>query len=176
MNNLIGADVKLMRARYDEALKLQGIPATYQYPNMAETNNHGEAVVDSYSEYIETHILFDSNPKVKTLRRYGWVVENDEDLPFLIHCSFHLPHLQKDSIFRISGQYSEVPDRAFRVTELTYDLQAPDHIVCKAVPAYDKQLVGKTPIEVKRENNTSSRFIKQNVDYRGEPYKTKETM
>ena len=69
MNNLIGPDVKLIRDRYDEALKLQGISAVYQYPNMAGSNLHGESVVDSYSEYIETHIFFDSNPKVKTLRR-----------------------------------------------------------------------------------------------------------
>ena len=97
MNNLIGPDIQLMRDRYDEALKLQGIPTTYQYPNMASSNIHGESVVDSYSEYIETSIFFDSNPKVKTFRRYGWVVENDDNLPFLIHCSFNLPHLQKDA-------------------------------------------------------------------------------
>lgn len=176
MNNLIGPDVKLIRDRYDEALKLQGISAVYQYPNMAGSNLHGESVVDSYSEYIETHIFFDSNPKVKTLRRYGWVVENDNNLPFLIHCSFNLPHLQRDSIFRISGQYTELPDRIFRVTELTYNIQAADHIICQVVPVYDKQVVGKTEKEVRTENSTSSRFIKQNVDYRGDPYKTKEKM
>ena len=176
MNNLIGPDVKLIRDRYDEALKLQGISAVYQYPNMAGSNLHGESVVDSYSEYIETHIFFDSNPKVKTLRRYGWVVENDNNLPFLIHCSFNLPHLQRDSIFRISGQYTELPDRIFRVTELTYNIQAADHIICQVVPVYDKHVVGKTEKEVRMENSTSSRFIKQNVDYRGDPYKTKEKM
>ena len=176
MNNLIGPDVKLIRDRYDEALKLQGISAVYQYPNMAGSNLHGESVVDSYSEYIETHIFFDSNPKVKTLRRYGWVVENDNNLPFLIHCSFNLPHLQRDSIFRISGQYTELPDRIFRVTELTYNIQAADHIICQVVPVYDKQVVSKTEKEVRMENSTSSRFIKQNVDYRGDPYKTKEKM
>lgn len=176
MNNLIGPDIKLIRCRYDEALKLRGIPAVYQYPNMATSNVHGETVVDSYSDMIDTHVLLDSNPKVKTLRRYGWVVENDDNLPFLIHCSFHLPHLQRDCIFRIAGQYADIPDRVFRVTELTYNLQAADHIVCQVVPVYDTQIVGKTEIEVKLENQTSNRFIKQNVDYRGEPYKVKEEM
>ena len=47
MNNLIGPDVKLIRDRYDEALKLQGISAVYQYPNMAGSNLHGESVLDS---------------------------------------------------------------------------------------------------------------------------------
>ena len=172
--NLIGEDVIMMRVRYDEALEMRGIPATYQYPNMATSNIHGESLVDSYSAFIETHIFLDSNPKVKTLRRYGWVVENDDNLPFLLHCSFNLPNLQRDCLFRISGQYSGLPDRIFRVTELTYNLQAADHIVCQVIPVYESQAVGKTETEVRRENSTSSRFIKQSVDYRGEPYKTKE--
>ena len=176
MNNLIGEDVLLMRKRYDEALRLQGIPVTYQYPNLATSNAHGEPVVDSYSEFIETSIFFDGNPKVKTFRKYGWVVENDDNLPFLIHCSFELPFVQKDSIFRISGQYTGLPDRIFRVTEITYNIQAADHLICQVVPVYDKQITGKTDTEVKRENSTSSRFIKQSADYRGEPYKTKEEM
>ena len=64
--NLIGEDIKLMRNRYDEALKMQGIPCKYQYPNLPDTNAQGESVIDSYSEMIDTHIFFDGNPKVKT--------------------------------------------------------------------------------------------------------------
>ena len=95
--NLIGEDIKLMRKRYDEALTMQGIPVTYQYPLMATSNTQGETLVDSYSEFIDTHVFFEGNPSVKTFKRYGWVVENNDQLPFLIHCSFHLPHLQKQA-------------------------------------------------------------------------------
>lgn len=165
--NLIGPDIKLLRDRYDEALVLQGIPVKYQHPHLATSNEQGEPVIDSYSEMIDTHIFFDGNPKVKTFKRYGWVVENNQDLPFLIHCSFNLPHLQKDSLFRIAGQYSELPDRVFRVTELTYDLVAADHIVCQVIPVYDDQPVGYTKKEVEKTFNTSNHFLKQNVDYRG---------
>ena len=164
MNNLIGPDIKLMRARYDEALQLRGIPVVYQFPNMADSNSSGEALIDSYSDYIETHIFFEGNPKVKTFKRYGWVVENSEDLPFLIHC-----------IFRISGQYSELPDRIFRVNEITYDLQAADHLVCQVVPVYDeKTLVGRTKSEIAQTFNKSNNFLKSRTDYRGEYQSTKE--
>lgn len=173
--NLISEDIKLMRDRYDEALEMQGIPCTYQYPKIPTTNAQGEAVVDSMSAKIETHVFFDGNPKVKTFKRYGWVVENDKDLPFLIHCSFNLPHVQKDSIFSISGQYSELPERVFRVKEITYDLQAPDHIIVQVVPVYDKKdVVGRTKEEVKRTYNKSNTFLKQNVDYRGNYHHTRE--
>lgn len=169
--NLIRSDIELMRSRYDEALTQQGIPAKYQYPNLADSNVNGEPIIDSYSELIDTYIFFDGNPKVKTYKRYGWVVENDKDLPFLIHCSFNLPKLQKDSIFRLSGHYTGMPDRIFRVTELTCDLQAPDHMVVQIVPVYDKQIVGRTAKEVAARFSKSNTFLKPNVDYRGD-YRT----
>ena len=104
---------------------------------------------------------------MKTFKRLGWVVENDKELPFLIHCSFNLPNVQRDSIFRISGQYTELPERVFRVTEISYDIQAPDHIVCQVVPVYDKQIVGRTQKEIEKTFNKSSHFITQPTDYRG---------
>ena len=165
--HLIQSDVTLMRKRYDEALKMQGIPCKYQFPHLADSNTQGEPLIDSYSEFIETYVFFDGSPKVKTFKRYGWVVENDKDLPFLIHCSFSLPHVQKDSLFRIAGQYADVPDRVFRVKEITYALQAPDHLICQIIPVYDKQAVGRTDKEVSKTYNKSNHFIKQDVDYRG---------
>lgn len=168
MQSLIQEDIKLMRARYNEALELQGIACTYQFPNLATTNTQGEPLIDSYSELIDTHIFFDSNPKVKTLKRFGWVVDNSDDLPFLVHCSWNLPHLQKDAIFRIAGQYSELPERIFRVTNISYDLQAPDHLVATIIPVYDEnQIVGRTSKETAKVYNKSNRFLKQEVDYRG---------
>lgn len=175
LSNLIGPDIQLMRERYDEALVLRGIPCKYQFPNLATTNEQGEAVIDSYSDIQDTYIFFEGSPKVKTFKRYGWVVENDKELPFLIHCSFNLPHVQRDCIFRIAGQYAGIPDRVFRVTELTYDLTAPDHLVCQIVPVYDAdQIVGRTKQEVKKQFNTSHHFLKGDTTYRGTPYSTKE--
>lgn len=174
LNNLIGPDIILMRKRYDEALKLQGIPCLYQFPNLPGTNAQSEALIDSYSELIETSIFFEGNPKVKTFKRYGWVVENDQNLPFLIHCSFNLPHVQRDAIFRIAGLYAEIPDRTFRVTELTYDVVTPDHLVCQVVPVYDDNIVGRTPVEVKETFTSSNHFLKQQTDYRGNFHTTKE--
>lgn len=173
--SLIQSDITLMRDRYDEALELQGIPCKYQFPNLAQTNDQGETLVDSYSEEIDTHVFFDGNPKIKTIKRYGWVVANNDELPFLVHCSWNLPHVQKDSVFRIAGQYAEVGERVFRVTALSYDLQCADHLVAQVVPVYDtKQITGRTDKEVAKTFNSSSHFIKPQTDYRGEYYKTKE--
>ena len=175
--NIIGPDIKIMRARYDEALQMQGVPATYQYPLLAGSNEQGETVVDSYSDEVETHVFFEGNPKVKTFKRLGWVVENSEDLPFLIHCSFQLPEVQRDSLFKFGGgHYSELPDRTFKVTEITYDLQAPDHIICQVVPVYGDNPIGRTKTEVSRTFNKSNYFLNTNTDYRGHYHTTKEDL
>ena len=165
--NLIGPDIRRMRKYYDEALAMQGVPCKYQHPLMAQANNQGDPTVEAYSEYIDTFVFFDGNPKMKTFKRYGWVVENDRNLPFLIHCSFSLPHVQKDSIFTISGQYTEMLDRIFRLTEITQDIQAPDHIVCQVVPVYGGTVVGRTQKETEHTFNSSSHFLKHPTDYRG---------
>ena len=168
MNNLIGHDIKLMRKRYDEALQLQGVPCQYQAPKYASTNAQGEAVIDHYELPIDTYIFFEGSPKVKTFKRLGWVVENEKDLPFLIHCSFQLPEVQRDSIFKIAGQYTELPERTFKVTEISYDIQAPDHLICQVIPVYETQTVGRTKTEVRQTFNSSEHFIKQPIDYRGD--------
>lgn len=170
LNNLIGKDITLLRRRYDEALQLQGIPCKYQFPTIPKSNMQGEPEIDAYSTMQDTYIFFDSTPKIKTFRRYGWVVENDENLPFLIHCSWNLPHVQKDSLFRLAGQYTDVPDRVFRVTELTYDAQAPDHLICQCVPVYMDQAVGRTKKEIAATFNKSNNFLKPSTDYRGHAY------
>lgn len=167
-NHLIGPDILLWRKRYDEALSQQGIPCTYQFPNLAKANEQSEPEIDSYSEPMDTHIFFDGNPKVKTFKRYGWVVDNDKDLPFLIHCSWNLPNVQKDSIFTMSGLYSGLTERKFRVTEITYDMVAADHLVCQVVPIANGQpITGRTRKEVAQTFNKSSHFLKDNTDYRG---------
>lgn len=167
-NHLIGPDIKLMRVRYDEALQMQGIPAKYQFPNLAKANEQSEPEIDSYSEPMETHIFFDGDPKVKTFKRYGWVVDGDKELPFLIHCSWNLPKVQKDSIFILSGLYSELTERKFRVTEITYDMVAADHLICQVIPiANEQSITGRTRKEISQTFNTSNHFIKESTDYRG---------
>lgn len=172
--HLIGSDILLMRKRYNEALAMQGVPAKYQFPNLAKANEQGEPEIDSYSEPMDAYIFFDGNPKAKTFKRYGWVVDNDSDLPFIIHCSWDLPKVQKDSIFTMSGLYSELTERKFRVTEITYDMVAADHLVCQVVPiANGQSITGRTRKEIKQTFSKSNHFLNQPVDYHGDDVKSK---
>ena len=75
--------------------------------------------------------------------------------------------MQKDALFTIAGQYSELPDRIFRVTEITQDIQAPDHLICQVVPVYGDKVTGYTKKETQKKYNSSSHFLKDPTDYRG---------
>lgn len=165
--SIISQDIELMRDRYDEALKMRGISCIYQYPISPDVNSQSEIVADGMSDPEQTQIFFDSSPKLKTYKRLGWVVENDKNLPFLVHCSFNLQNLQRGSIFRMSGMYTGMPERVFRVTELTCDLEAPDHMIAQVVPVYDNRIVGDTKSEIKNKYNKSNHYLKNDVDYRG---------
>lgn len=170
--HLIGKDILLMRKRYDEALEQQGQPCTYQFPNMVKPNEQAEAEVDSYSEPMDTHVFLDGNPKVKTYKRYGFVADNDADLVPLLHCSWNLPNVQKDSIFTYAGLYSGLEPRIYRVIDITYDAMCADHLICRVVlVANGQSIVGRTKKEIEQTFSTSNHFFKQNTDYRGNYYR-----
>ena len=60
-----------------------------------------------------------------------------------------------------------MPDRTFRVTELTCDIQAPDHMIAQVIPVYDKQTVGRTRKEIAKTFDKSNYFLQDPIDYRG---------
>lgn len=172
-NHLIGNDILLMRKRYNEALTMTGQPCQYQFPNFAKSNDQGEPEIDSYSEPMDTYVFLDGNPKVKTYKRYGFVADNDADLVPLLHCSWDLPNVQKDSIFTYAGLYSGLEPRKYRVIDITYDAMCADHLICRVVLIANGQpIVGRTKREIAQTFNTSNHFLKNEVDYRGHPYTT----
>jgi hypothetical protein len=69
----------------------------------------------------------------------------------------------------MSGLYSELTERKFRVTEITYDMVAADHLICQVVPVANGQsIVGRTRKEVAQTFNKSNHFLKEDTDYRGQ--------
>lgn len=46
-----------MRKRYDEALSMQGIKCSYQFPNISGSDDRGQPVIDSYSQPEEVYIF-----------------------------------------------------------------------------------------------------------------------
>ena len=137
-------EVQYLRDAFKETVRQLGVPFIYQYPLGNDIDSFAQPAPDSYSREIEVYGIFDGEPKLKTYKNLGWVVEKNDNLPFLIHVPFDTERIQKNALFKIKGQFTGIPDRLFQVTELSTALVCPDHIVCQIVP-----LVGNTPPMIK---------------------------
>ena len=155
-------EVLYLRRQFKETVMQIGVLFKYQYPLGNNLDTFAQPAPDGYSKELDVYGIFDGEPKLKTYRNLGWVVEKSDNLPFLIHIPFDTERIQKGALFKISGQITGIEPRIFQVTELTTGLVCPDHIVCQIVP-----LVGNTPprvAESRREvaikNAKPGRFLK----------------
>lgn len=133
-------EVDYLRKQFNETVMQLGVLFKYQYPLGNDVDDFAQPAPDGYSEELDVYGIFDGEPKLKTYRNLGWVVEKSDNLPFLIHIPFDTKGIQKGALFKISGQLTGIEARVFQVVELTTGLVCPDHIVCQIVP-----LVGNTP-------------------------------
>lgn len=156
-------EVLYLRQAFRESVRQLGVLFIYQYPLGNSLDEFAQPAPDGYSREYEVYGIFDGEPTLKTYRNLGWVVEKSDNLPFLLHIPFDTKNIQKNCLFKIKGQYANIPNRLFQVTELSSALVCPDHIVCQIVP-----LVGNTPPmteqtrrDVKMKNNEPRRFMKE---------------
>lgn len=166
-NNTVGLlreeEIRYLRSQFEETVKQLGVPFKYRYPLGNDVDDFSQPAPDGYSCEYDVYGIFDGDPKVKTYRNLGWVVEKGDNLPFLIHIPFSTTHIQKGCLFQTAGQITDISERIFQVTELSSSLVCPDHIVCQIVP-----LVGNTPpktAETRRDialkNAEPRRFLKK---------------
>ena len=160
MGLLTQPDSTIFRTYFKEMVLLRGIPAIYQYPIDMDLSIHSEEQPKGFSEPIPTNVLFEQNPKITTLRKYGWVPEASEEVPYIISVEYDLKNLCKGCRFTISpiGTLNE-NSKCFVVSDITTNLEFPDSWVCKITPVFN----GKTISRADYTNNANS-FIKIKKD------------
>lgn len=163
MSLISETEVEYLREQFNCTVMQLGVLFKYQYPLGNNLDDFNQPAPDGYSKEYDVYGIFDGEPKLKTYKNLGWVVEKGDNLPFLIHVPFNTPHIQKNALFTIDGQLTGIKPRIFQVTELTTGLVCPDHIVCQIVP-----LVGNTRPktaesrqEIAEKNSTPRRFMKE---------------
>jgi hypothetical protein len=139
MGQLINKDASLYRGFFKEQAKLLGIHVLYQYPIDMEFTVHGQENPLGYSDPIEMDIIFDQSPKLKTLKRFGWMSEDPEDKPYLIQVPFDAPNLQKGCLITLPAPLPLIDSRVFKITDISFDQILPDSWYCKLAPKFEKQ-------------------------------------
>ena len=136
MGLLTQQDATMFRHYFKEMAKLRGIRVYYQFPVDMNLTVHAEERPAGFSEQIPIDIIFEQNPKVATLRRYGWVTEQNEDKPFICSLAYDVPNLSKGCRITIPSPNPIASDNTFVITDIKMNLEFPDCYVCKLAPVF----------------------------------------
>lgn len=163
MSLIVPQEIEYLRKQFKFTVEQIGVEFRYKYPLNNSIDFFNQPAPEGYSEGESVYGIFDGDPKLETYKNLGWVVEDNDNLPFLIHVPFDVPHIQRGCLFESDGQITSIESRLFQVTKLTTALVCPDHIVCQIVP-----LVGNTrPLteederDLAKKNSEPRRFIKE---------------
>ena len=157
MGLLTNNDATIFRQYFKEMAKLIGISVIYQYPIDMQFSIYAEEDPKGFSPEKQMDIIFDENPKMNTLRKYGWVSEKPDDKPYMAHLPFDALNLCKGCRITIPSPLplNDGFGRIFVITEIASDLQFPDSWACKLAPV----MKGK-PTKPLDYSDTNYNFIK----------------
>lgn len=151
MGLLTQKDSTIFRKFFKEMAKLRGISVVYQYPIDMNFTIYAEEDPRGFSEEIKMDIIFTENPKVTTLRKYGWVSQLPEDKPYMAELPYDAPNLCKGCRISIFPPLPLAPKRVFVITDIQANLEFPDSWVCKLAPVFEKKTTNK--LDYKDKNN-----------------------
>lgn len=158
MGFLVNKDATILRNFFKEAAKLRGIHVLYQYPIDMELSNYAEENPLGFSDAEEMDIIFDENPNIRTLKKYGWVTESGGDQPYMANLPYDAKMLCKGCRITIPSPLlpsgTPVSDRIFVVTDIHTSLEFPEAWACKVAPVFgDKPKQQNVETKIKQSND-----------------------
>jgi|GEM_PF-3820392 len=138
MGTLTREDSTLFRGFFKEMAKLRGISIEYIYPVEETVTIHGE-IQPKFSSIFDLDIIFDSNPKIKTLKNIGWISEDSSDKPYIAYLPYDTPYVQSKARIKIPPIGVNKEGRWFEITDITEGLEFPDAYMCRLVPVYNTE-------------------------------------
>lgn len=156
MGFLINSDSTIFRDYFKEAAKLLGIQVKYSYPIDMTFSQYGDEDPRGFSEAKEIDIIFEENPNIRTLKKYGWVTENSDEVPYMAQFAYDTPNLAKGCRIEIPspiGMEKKINGRLFVVTDIHTSLEFPEAWMCKLAPVFaDKPVPQEVEQKVSSEN------------------------
>lgn len=152
MGRLTSNDAIMFQKYFKEMAKLTGITVLYQYPIDMKFSIYAEENPQGFSEEIEMDIIFEENPKVTTLRKYGWASKLEDDKPYIAILPFDAKNLCKGCRITIVAPQPIANKNVFVITDIKANLEFPDSWVCKLAPVFFNKTTEKLK-EYKDKNN-----------------------
>lgn len=135
MGLLTGDDSMILRDMFKECCKLRGFTVDYLFPVSEDVSIYGQIFPD-FSSIIELDIMFETNPKIKTLKNYGWVSEDKNEKPYIAYLPYDTKNLQTKARIRINPIGGNKAGRWFEITDITEAIEYPMAYACKLAPLF----------------------------------------
>lgn len=135
MGLLTNNDSTLLRTFFKEMTKLRGLTVDYIYPVEEKVSIHAQ-IIANFSSITQLDIIFESNPKIKTLKNYGWVSESSDDKPYIAYLPYDTPYIQTKARIKIIPIGSGKEGKWFEITDITEAIEYPDAYACRLAPVY----------------------------------------
>lgn len=137
-------DATLFRSWFKEMAKLRGFSVKYRYvKDGLSITTHGELNPNDLSDPIDIDIIYEQNPRMKTLRNIGWISESQDDKPYIMMLPFDTPHLSQEARVYIPANYELLTNgfKEFKITSVNMNLEYPDCYICTVVPVFQNDIV-----------------------------------
>lgn len=135
MGLLTQEDSTLFRSFFTEMTKLRGISVDYIYPVEENVTIHAQ-IIPNFSSVYHLDIMFETSPKLKTLKNYGWVSENKENKPYIAYLPYDTPHIQTKARIKIIPVGVGKEGKWFEITDISEAIEFPDAYICKLAPVF----------------------------------------
>jgi len=135
MGLLTNEDSMLFQTFFKEMTKLRGIKVQYIYPVIEDISIHGQ-IFPKFSSIFDLDIMFETNPKIKTLKNYGWISEDSENKPYIAYLPIDTPYIQSKARLKINPIGSNKQGKWFEITEISEAIEYPDAYACKLAPIF----------------------------------------
>ena len=152
MGLLTQSDSTIFRGFFKEMAKLRGIRVKYQFPIEMNLTIHAEERPKAFSEPEEMDIIFEQNPKIRTLRKYGWAKGTNDDYPFIATLPYDAKNICKGCRITITAPAPISSEEIYVITDIKTNLDFPDSFVCKLAPVYEDKKELPTNYEDKNTN------------------------
>ena len=164
MGILTKKDTTMFRGYFKEMAKLRGINVSYQYPIKTEHTQYVEPIT-KLSKPERMDIVFEDNPKPKTLKAIGWVSEFGDDKPYIALLPYDAKNIGVDCVIMISpDDVLRTRYNRFKITGLQSIMEYPDCWTCTLAPIFETDDVNNNY------NTTNYNYLKDGEQPQDEAY------
>lgn len=168
-------ELKYFRKQFVQSAKLQGrIGKLYQ---VREFKVNGTDQDYDYEKPVEVAYHINTNPSRKYLTKYGWQVEDNEELPIIVILTYYdlknnKVNIDEGAILEISGKHTieenDIITERFKITEMRTDLEM-NQAVCKVTPDRLEQIENVKVMKTKEDPNLDNVYIRRKIVYEEGP-------